>query len=175
MCNCANAGSAPNTATEGAGNARNAGEHGISVPDLTRRSAFSTVGGGAVVGVLSACGNGAEDGNGAEEDGSPEDGGNGAADGDALTTTDEIPVGEGTVFSDEEVVVTQPEEGTFRAFSTTCTHEGCPVDEVADGEINCPCHGSRFSIDDGSPVAGPADSPLEEVQITVDGDQISLA
>ena len=144
------------------------------LPEVTRRSAFGAVGGGALVGVVTACG-----GDQAADDGNGTDGGNGSGEpGDTdspIATTDEVPVGEGTIFSDHEVVVTQPEEGTFRAFSTSCTHEGCPVDEVADGEIACPCHGSRFSIEDGSPTEGPADSPLEEVEIRVDGDDIVLA
>lgn len=141
------------------------------VPEVTRRSVFGAAGGGAVVGVVTACGGGDDTANG----GDPTDGGNGA-DADApIASTDEVPVGEGAVFSEHELVVTQPEEGTFRAFSTRCTHEGCPVDQVSDGQIQCPCHGSRFSIEDGSPVEGPAESPLEEIQIRVDGDSIVLA
>ncbi len=126
-----------------------------------------------MVGVVTACGAGEDSANDTvdrtDEDVDPEDV-------DApIATTDEVPVGGGAVFSEHEVVVTQPEEGTFRAFSTSCTHEGCPVDEVAEGQIHCPCHGSRFSIEDGSPVEGPAQSPLEEVQIRVDGDSVVLA
>ncbi|UUZ59239.1 QcrA and Rieske domain-containing protein [Nocardioides sp. B-3] len=44
-----------------------------------------------------------------------------------------------------------------------------------DGVIPCGCHGSQFSIEDGSVVRGPATSPLSEIQITVDGDTISPA
>jgi Rieske Fe-S protein len=84
-------------------------------------------------------------------------------------------VGGGRVFADEQVVVTQPSEGEFKAFTTTCTHQGCQVESVSDGHINCPCHGSRFSIEDGSPDEGPASSPLEEVSISVEGDSIVLA
>jgi Rieske Fe-S protein len=94
---------------------------------------------------------------------------------DALASTSDIEVGGGTIFADEQVVVTQPTEGEFKAFSSTCTHQGCQVESVSDGTINCPCHGSRFSIEDGAPDAGPATSPLEEVAITVDGDSIVLA
>jgi len=57
-------------------------------------------------------------------------------------------------------VVTQPVSGTFKAFSATCTHQGCAVSEVANGTINCPCHGSRFAVADGSVTAGPATTPL---------------
>ncbi|MBJ7357024.1 Rieske (2Fe-2S) protein [Nocardioides sp.] len=94
---------------------------------------------------------------------------------DALASTSDIEVGGGTIFADEQVVVTQPSEGEFKAFNTTCTHQGCPVQSVSDGTINCDCHGSKFSISDGSPESGPATSPLEEVGITVEGDSIVLA
>jgi Rieske Fe-S protein len=99
----------------------------------------------------------------------------GGSSGGGLATTGDIEVGGGTIFADEQVVITQPEEGTFKAFNTTCTHQGCPVTDVADGSINCSCHGSRFSIEDGSVQGGPASSPLEEVSISVEGDSISLA
>ena len=72
-------------------------------------------------------------------------------------------------------MITQPSEGTFKAFNSTCTHQGCQVASVSDGVIHCPCHGSSFSIEDGSPQGGPASSPLAEVAISVDGDAISLA
>jgi len=136
---------------------------------MTRRLAFGAVGGGALVGVLAACGAGDDaDGGGADGAPSPTPGAT-----EELASTDEIPVGEGTVFAEEGVVVTQPQEGTFHAFSSTCTHEGCPVDSVVEGLIQCPCHGSRFSIEDGSPVEGPATEPLEEFAISVENGVIS--
>ena len=89
-----------------------------------------------------------------------------------LARTDEIPVGGGKVFSDDKVVVTQPQQGTFVAFSAVCTHQGCTVSEVTDGTINCPCHGSKFAVDDGSVKAGPATRPLPRKQTKVEGEQI---
>ncbi|MCW0216676.1 MAG: Rieske (2Fe-2S) protein, partial [Pseudonocardia sp.] len=92
-----------------------------------------------------------------------------------LASTSDIGVGAGTIFADQGVVVTQPTAGEFKAFSTTCTHQGCAVTKVADGTIDCPCHGSKFSIADGSPTAGPATTPLATKSISVNGDSISLA
>jgi Rieske Fe-S protein len=90
--------------------------------------------------------------------------------------TSDIEVGGGSIFADEEVVVTQPTEGEFKAFSAICTHQGCLVASVSDGTINCDCHGSRFSIETGEPEAGSqASSPLGEVKLSVTGTQISLA
>lgn len=99
----------------------------------------------------------------------------GGGGGGALTSTSDVPVGGGTIVSDEEVVVTQPAEGDFKAFSSVCTHQGCQVGKVEDNQILCPCHGSAFSAEDGSVTTGPATSPLEAVEISVDGDEITLA
>ena len=65
------------------------------------------------------------------------------------------------------LVVTQPTAGDFHGFDAHCTHAGCPVDRVADGTIRCPCHGSEFSLADGSPVAGPARDPLSPRRLVV--------
>ncbi|WP_404830869.1 Rieske (2Fe-2S) protein [Streptomyces albidocamelliae] len=92
-----------------------------------------------------------------------------------LAKTTDIPEGGGKVFKSEGVVVTQPEAGTFKAFSATCTHAGCAVTSIANGVIACPCHGSSFSITDGSVQSGPATKALPATRITVDGDAITLS
>jgi Rieske Fe-S protein len=92
-----------------------------------------------------------------------------------LARVADIPVGGGVVFPHNRVVVTQPAAGHLVAFSAVCTHEGCKVSQVANGTIDCPCHGSRFSIVDGSVVRGPATSPLRARSITVDGGSVLLA
>jgi Rieske Fe-S protein len=79
----------------------------------------------------------------------------------------EVPIGGGMVFASAKVVVTQPAKGVFRAFSAVCTHVGCVCNQVADGTIDCPCHGSKFKITDGSIVTGPASAPLAAKTITV--------
>jgi Rieske Fe-S protein len=89
----------------------------------------------------------------------------------AIAKTSEVPVGSGLIVGD--VVVTQAAAGDFKGFSSTCTHAGCTVNEVADGTINCPCHGSKFNLD-GSVAAGPATKPLASQPVTVQGDSIVL-
>ena len=93
----------------------------------------------------------------------------------ALAGTADVEVGGGAVLKDEKVVLTQPTEGDFKAFTAVCTHQQCLVTTVTDGEIQCPCHGSAYSIEDGSVVGGPAPAPLAVVKITVKGDQIIRA
>lgn len=102
-------------------------------------------------------------------------GGAGGSGGGAIASTADIPVGGGKIFADEQIVITQPKAGTFKAWDTTCTHDGCAVTKVGKETIDCPCHGSKYSIEDASVVAGPAPAPLAKKQIKVSGDKITLA
>ena len=141
-----------------------------STPDPAAGVRRRTVlGGTAVIGVgaplLAACGS--DDGGSGSDVEVPDAG-------TVLTTTAEVPVGGGIILADEGLVVTQPEEGTFKAFSSKCTHQGCEVTKVTS-TIDCPCHTSKFSLSDGSPQSGPATSPLPETAVTVDGDNITTA
>ena len=98
----------------------------------------------------------------------------------------DIPVGGGVIYphgssSDPHgVVVTQPTAGDFRAFSARCTHQHCAVTRVEDGVIKCPCHGSWYSISDGTVKAGPDghNIPLPDMiksgNVTFNGDEIVI-
>lgn len=101
-------------------------------------------------------------------------GSGGMSNGTLLGDVSQIPVGGGKVFMGQKVVVTQPVKGEFKAFSAICTHVGCIVDKVANGEIFCPCHGSIFKTTNGGVVAGPASGPLPAKQISVTGGKITL-
>lgn len=102
-------------------------------------------------------------------------GGNAPGSGGGGIKTSEIPVGGGRIFPGQNIVVTQPKAGEFKAFSATCTHAGCPVTQVEGGTIDCPCHGSQFSIQDGSVAGGPAPSPLPARTVTVTGDTLTVS
>jgi len=65
------------------------------------------------------------------------------------------------------VIVSQPENGVFKAFSSTCTHQGCQLNVQNNSQIVCPCHGSQFALADGSVKGGPAESPLKSYKAEV--------
>ncbi|MDX2851474.1 Rieske (2Fe-2S) protein [Actinacidiphila glaucinigra] len=149
----------------------------------TRRAVVAGVGAAGLAAALAACGD-SNDSAGAYSPAAPPQGGDQGAGGSApagggaeaaLAKTSEIPVGGGKIFADKKVVVCQPEAGSFKAFSAICTHQGCAVNEIAGGTINCPCHGSKFSIKDGSVANGPATQPLAAANIKVEGDSVALA
>jgi Rieske Fe-S protein len=148
----------------------------------TRRALLAGAGAVGAAVVLSACGDdGSPDSSAPTSGGPPGASGTGDAGGGnrdsagPLARTTDIPVGGGAVFANRGVVITQPEAGQFKAFDPICTHQGCPVSTVDRGTINCTCHGSRFSITDGSVKQGPATKPLAPKNIKVSGDQIALA
>jgi Rieske Fe-S protein len=89
-----------------------------------------------------------------------------------LASTADIPVGGGKILTAAKIVITQPQAGSFHAFTAICTHQGCIVDAVSAGTIDCPCHGSKYSAVNGSVVNGPATLPLAAVSIKVQGTSI---
>ncbi|HEX6500611.1 MAG TPA: Rieske (2Fe-2S) protein [Micromonosporaceae bacterium] len=129
----------------------------------TRRSVLAGAGALGAAAVLAGCGGG---GSGDSSSGTS---------GPVQARTSDIPIGGGKIFETERVVVTQPSAGQFKAFSAVCTHAGCVVATVRDGTINCPCHGSKFGIADGSVQHGPARRPLPSRQVTVTGDTITVS
>ena len=123
-------------------------------------------------GLVAACG-GATGGSSGGSGGSG--GANGSSSGGSsgvLAKTSDVPVGGGMILDNPQVVLTQPTAGTFKGFSSICTHMGCPLASVQGGTINCNCHGSQFSISDGSVKTGPATTPLQPVGVKVKGDSI---
>jgi Rieske Fe-S protein len=155
-----------------------------------RRVVLLGVGAVGATTVLAACGTGSSSGNANGSDftnnpgpagsaaaggGSTGNSGNsgGSSGGAVLATVADVKVGGGIIKGD--YVITQPTAGTFKAFSKVCTHQGCDVAKVDGGVINCPCHNSNFSIETGEPTSGPANKPLPETQVKVDGDNIVAA
>ena len=85
-----------------------------------------------------------------------------------------VPVGGGKVLADQKVVITQPTQGDFKAFTAVCTHQGCIVSDVSGGTINCACHGSKFDIATGDVKQGPATQPLPRKTVSVTQDGIKV-
>ncbi|MFJ8636628.1 Rieske (2Fe-2S) protein [Streptomyces sp. NPDC093568] len=152
----------------------------------SRRTVVAAVGAAGLAVALTACGSddepsgssteqGAAGGGAATESGGGSSADPGAGGGAALAKTADIPEGGGKVFSDEKVVVSQPAAGDYKAFSTICTHQNCPMTDLKEDTISCACHGSQFSVLDGSVKKGPATQPLAAQQISVSGDSITLA
>ncbi len=128
---------------------------------IPRKTLIAGIGVGAAAATVAACSS-SESGSGSEAD-------PGSGSGDALAATSEVPVGSGVIVGD--VIVTQPVAGDFQGFSAVCTHTGCLINNISDGTINCPCHGSKFDLE-GQVVNGPAARPLEPIAVEVQGDSI---
>ncbi|GLY92090.1 Rieske (2Fe-2S) protein [Actinoallomurus iriomotensis] len=143
-------------------------------PESTRRGMLVGVGLVGLAGTLTACGGSKDDSSADASQGTGSQNGGGQSGGGSLGKAADIPVGGGKIFKDEKVVVTQPKQGEFKAFSAICTHRGCPVGSVSDGKINCPCHGSAFNVADGSVAKGPADKPLPSKNVTVQNGELKL-
>ena len=152
-------------------------------PSVTRRAVVAGGCGLAAVTALAACAGYGPGGpvTGSAPSGVPNEaagtagGAPGAGAVAAVAAVADVPVGGGIVLAAQDLVVTQPVAGTFKGFSATCTHQGCKVNDVAGGTINCPCHGSKFAVADGAPTAGPASKPLPEKAVAVQGSSVVLA
>lgn len=137
-------------------------EHNPLARPTTRRVLFAGAGAVGTAALVAACGD--DDDTAGKARSGPV----------VLGKKSDIPVNGGVIYGDEGVVVTQPTEGQFKGFSSVCTHQGCPVASISDGLINCTCHGSAFSIVDGSVKRQPANRPLPAVELKIEGDTISL-
>jgi len=153
----------------------------------TRRLVLLGAGAVGATAVLAACGTDTSGTNtsGSDYSDTPAPAGSTAAEGDstadtggaagavALAKVADVPTGGGVIAGDW--VITQPVAGTFKAFTKVCTHQGCDVSKVDDGVIVCPCHNSKFSIEDGSPTSGPATKALAEKKVKADGANVVAA
>jgi Rieske Fe-S protein len=154
------------------------------LPNVGRRTLLAGGAGLAAAVVLAGCGDDATPGSGSASDAPADDpetpdaggekGDGGTTGGTELGDAAAVAVGSGVIFAEQNVVVTQPTEGEFRGFDSICTHQGCPVSDVTD-TINCNCHGSQFSLEDGSVVSDPATKALPAKQVTVVDGKILLA
>ena len=68
-------------------------------------------------------------------------------------------------------------EGTLYAVEDRCTHDDAPLGEgdLEGCEIECPRHGARFDVRDGSVTLAPAVYPIETYDIEVRGDEVFVS
>ena len=134
-----------------------------------------------VASALAACGGGSS----AENQGGGEAAGGSAAEGSpkigrgqAIVKQSEVVANTAFPFTDAETgqrsVLVHLENGEFAAYSAICTHQACTVAyQPQTQKLACPCHGSVFDPADGArPTTGPAQMPLPEVAIRVEGGEV---
>jgi Rieske Fe-S protein len=78
--------------------------------------------------------------------------------------------GEGKLvkYEGESIALYKDEKGGVHAVNPVCPHAKCVVGwNSAEKSWDCPCHGSRFSVD-GEVLTGPARSNLEKIELGED-------
>ncbi len=56
---------------------------------------------------------------------------------------------------------------TLKVFSNICTHAGCRINREIDGQLLCPCHGSKYDASTGKVLQGPAGMALPMLPYTL--------
>ena len=101
-----------------------------------------------------------------------------------VAKTSDVPVGSVFKFTDPNsgipAYILQPAAGTFIAYSSKCTHQGCIVEAYPDASgFACACHGAKYDSVNGAPDEATSKSltatPLAKIVLTIEGDQISVA
>lgn len=82
-----------------------------------------------------------------------------------LGAESEVSKGGAKLYRDHNVVVSREGNGTLKAYSTICTHAGCPINKLQGTTLICPCHGSQFDAVTGKVVQSPATEPLAELPV----------
>lgn len=125
------------------------------------RRRLLVLGGAAAATFLVACGSGSEDGGTDQPAAGQFQAGN----------VSDFPEGSVTRIDAGEFLVLRDAGGLY-AMTAICTHQGCTVD-VAPQNLPCPCHGSVFDLE-GNVVTGPAVTPLDHLQLTIEADGLVL-
>jgi len=74
-----------------------------------------------------------------------------------------------------DIIIIRSSDAVYIALSKLCTHSGCTVTfSATDGNIPCPCHGSKFTKE-GAVVNGPAASPLKKYDVTLSGNILTIS
>ncbi|UIZ92134.1 Rieske (2Fe-2S) protein [Corynebacterium sp. CNCTC7651] len=96
----------------------------------------------------------------------------GQAPNDEIAKT-QVPVGSAVIL--DRVIIAQPTEGNFVAYSAVCPHQQSKITVVQGDTVRCTKHGSTFSIEDGAVLQGPSLNPMTEVKLVDQGDTVAAA
>ena len=78
------------------------------------------------------------------------------------------------VVDGEEICLAHAEDGDFYAIGDICTHEEYSLSEgeLWGLDVECPAHGSRFSLVTGQVTGLPAVVPARTYPVSVEGDDV---
>lgn len=94
-----------------------------------------------------------------------------------VARTSDVPVGSRYwVEFEEDTVVLFNVNGTYYAIADLCTHDDGPLENgsLEGYEVECPRHGARFDIRNGTALCLPATTPVPTFQVKVVGDDIFI-
>lgn len=89
-----------------------------------------------------------------------------------LGADSEVTKGSARLYRDHNVVVSRSASGELKAYSSICTHAGCPVNKLDGTKLICPCHGSEFDATTGEVLREPATVPLNELPVRTEKGRI---
>ena len=80
------------------------------------------------------------------------------------------------VWVEEQPVLLLRSESTIYALGAVCSHYGAPLNEgkIVERTIECPWHASRFALEDGRVVQGPACAGVPVYDCKVANDQVQI-
>lgn len=150
---------------------------------IGRRQVLTAGAAGIAIAGIAACSNSSGTAGPSEEglaSSTPSPGGNSKV----VATSADVPVGSVFKFTDPNsgmpAYLLQPAAGTFIAYSSKCTHQGCVVDAYPDANaFKCACHGAKYDLATGEPDEATSktltSTGLVKIALSVAGDQISVA
>jgi Rieske Fe-S protein len=83
-----------------------------------------------------------------------------------ITRINASKLGTGIFIFDTFIVVKSTD--ALKVLSNKCTHAGCRINREVDGELICPCHGSKYDAITGKVLQGPAGLPLPQIPFSID-------